>query len=207
MRANPSGKPTALEFEHPLKASLERWLLLEGRLSEVERALLLLIENFDSATKVGPEIEMLPDKSSLVRPLYCFAVVTYMRCFGGGRRAPLKIDEVPNISERNRKVHEDIRLLRNHHYAHAVSDEEGAHVLAIPLQPGIRAGFAVFEVVLAGPSEPDLKAFIALVRKIRRFVRVQEREVGNRLARATFGPTAKWVTCLRNGRLATRRNA
>lgn len=192
-------KPRALGFEHPLKAPLERWLLLSNRLAEVGESLVQLDELFSGAKKHRKDIDMPSEAVRQIRPLYCFAVVTYVRCFGGGRRQPLQISDVPQLTVRDLQTHEDVRTLRNHHFAHAVLDEEGAHIIAIPPQAGLKGGFVVHDIVLASAGAKDIRAFLKLVRKVRRFVKSKGAQAGDDLARAIFGPGATWATCLENG--------
>lgn len=189
----------AFEFDHPLKPSLERWILLDSRLAEVEKSLALLLGHYTAASWRGKFINMSDGGQELMRPLYCFAVVTYVRCFGGGRRQPLRISDVPRLSTRDLHIHEDVRTLRNHHFAHAVADEEGAHLLAVPQQSRIGPGFALYNVVLAGPGLSRLRAFLSLVRKVRRYVKTKEEQAGNQIAMSIFGPKATWRACLANG--------
>lgn len=192
-------KPTAIEFEHPLKPPLERWLLLNARLREVETALEHVIGYMGSVRQSKKVTEDPIEGHELVRPLLCFAIVTYVRCFGGGRRPPLRLTDVPRLTERDRQIHGTVRELRNQHFAHAVSDDEGAHIIAVPPQSGHDGGFSAFSIVLLSMNKPELRAFLRLVRKVRRFVEGMESRDGDRLSRALFGATATWAACLENG--------
>lgn len=197
-------KLSALDLPHELKSAVENWLIFGARLDEVERAMKDLTAIYLTAGRKRPFLDVTEEKVALVRPLYCFAVVTYTRCFGSGRRPPLKIDDIPQLTARNRQAHDDASRLRNKHFAHAVADEEGASVLFIPRQGNLEAGFAVYGVTLATPDIVGVKSFLALVRKVRRFVARKEHEAGNALARAILGSKATWAKSLKHGAIATK---
>lgn len=199
-------KPRALNFAHTLKPQLEHWLILGGRLREVEQAVARVVDIYATARN-GRALEVSIEKIPLIRPLYCFSVVTYMRCFGGGRRPPLKIEDIPQLTARDRQTHEEASRLRNKHFAHAVSDEEGASILAIPPQGNLKAGFVVFEVTIATPNVAGVKASLSLVRKVQRFVVRKEHEAGDALAQAILGPKATWAQSLERGAKATKSDA
>ena len=167
-------KPAAQEFEHQLKPELERWLILAARLREVREALTHVSELF---VKGGPRRKkmLLQGKEiRLVRALYCFAVVTYIRCFATGRRRGLKISDVHGLSARDLETHEDIHVLRNKHFAHPVADEEGASILIIQPRGSRGAGFAVASSVLASSSPEDVRRFTSLVRRVARHIDLNE---------------------------------
>jgi hypothetical protein len=192
-------KLVAREISHALRVPLENWLILGSRLREIEEVLDRLVSIYAAAGKKRPILDVPAEKGALMRPLYCFAVVTYVRCFGGGRRPPLRIDDVPRLTARNRQAHDEASRLRNKHFAHAVADEEGAQILAIPPQGIHKAGFAVHEVTLSSPNLVGLREFLGLVRKVRRFAKRKEHEVGNVLAKAILGPSSTWTKGLKNG--------
>jgi hypothetical protein len=198
--------PRAVEFVHGLKTPLEQWLILGARLKEVGRAVADVVDIY-SGTGKGRDLKVSNDKVALVRPLYCFSVVTYIRCFGGGRRPPLKIEEIPQLTARDRKTHEEASRLRNKHYAHAVADEEGASILITQSQGALKSGFVTYDVTIATPNVAEVRAFLSLVRKVSRFVLRKEHESGNALAQAVIGPKATWTKCLKHGAAATKRDA
>jgi hypothetical protein len=191
MPGRQSRKPTALSFEHRLKPELERWLILAARLKEVREALSFVTELLAKGSSRRKEIELDGKDIQLVRGLYCFAVVTYIRCFATGRRRGLNIADVNGLTPIDLETHAAIHMLRNRHFAHPVADEEGASVLIVQSRGSRHAGFAVFNVVLASSSSGDVRRFTALVRKVARYVELKENAAGDALAQATFGRQAR----------------
>lgn len=200
MPRHQSPKPAALLFEHQLKPELERWLILAARLKEVCQALTSVTELLVRGGSRRTEIALGERDIQLVRSLYCFAVITYIRCFATGRRRGLNISDVRGLSPQNLETHEDVRTLRNHHFAHPVADEEEALVLIVRPHGSRRAGFRVFDTVLASSSSSDVRRFASLVRKVARHVELKEHLTGDALAQAIFGAQARWRDCLRIGK-------
>jgi hypothetical protein len=179
---------------------LERWILTSARLSEVleslGQVLQILVRNGSRRREVAVDAKDI----RLVRALYCFAVVTYMRCFTTGRRESLTIEEVRAVTPRDLALHEKIRRLRNKHFAHAVDDEEGATVLVVKKDAASRVvGFHIFSVVLASDTAPEVRRFMVLARKVARHASRNETVAGNALAAAVFGKGKRWKELLRVG--------
>ncbi len=184
--------PRLQPFRHQRERELANWLTLEHRLAEVEKALemlLPLLAQAEPASAKGKEA----DASLLVRSLYCFAVVTYVRCFNSGRRQRLKIDDMTGVGRRQRELHDSIVATRNRHLAHAVDDEEETYIF-LCRDPGKieLKGFHVLSVVLASDSLVTARRFLALVRRIRRYTNREASRVGDEVARTFFRRNAKW---------------
>jgi len=179
-----------LEFKSAAKSEVEAWLTIENNFSSVISSLQRLLTIVGKGR--GQEIEH-RDKS-LVVPLYVYAVTWYLRCFATGRRARLSIEEIPGLSETDRKTHEQIRILRNHHFAHAVTNKhEGTYVhLIVSDDKGKALGFKWFYVTLASDSRQDLQRFLRLAQKVLAHARVRTRVVADPFARSFFGAEASW---------------
>ncbi|RYX80152.1 hypothetical protein EON83_29855 [bacterium] len=184
--------PQWFDFKHPSKEALAELSILDGRLVEVEQALERLLPALGHLTPVGKSGGDKFD-ALLVRSLYCFAVVTYIRCFNSGKRLTLKISEIKGLTQNQLIFHERLRGIRNQHLAHAVSEEEAAHIYVIA-DAGTKCpiGFRVQNGVLASDGERDVKRMIALVKKVRKHVHMRSFQFGDEIAKAVFGPKAKW---------------
>jgi hypothetical protein len=181
------------EFKHPRQAELSELLTLEGRLSEVAQALGALETTLGKMSPVGSGLNREPYDSLSVRSLYCFAVVTYIRCFTTGRRQTLEIANVPRIGKRQLELHRRIRAVRNQHLAHAVVWEEAAHVyLRVAEDDNKPYAFHVIQAVLASDGPEEIRKFRALVARVRAHVLTRVAAIGNEVARDIFGPKAKW---------------
>lgn len=182
-------KEQLFEFSHKRKGELEDWLTIEGRLDEVCEALdalTVILRDWFRQTVSPPLAEGVAVQ---IRSLYCFAAITYIRCFSSGRRPRLDIAQVRTVTAKDRELHEDIRTMRNQYLAHAVADEEGAHVY-LHAKPEERkpTGFLVLAVALASDGRPAIRRFAALSRKVRAFVRMCVASPAHSWARELLGP-------------------
>lgn len=184
--------PRLQPFHHPRERELARWITLDGRLSEVEASLEVLLTKLD-AMPSGPAHVKDGGPSILVRSLYCFAVVTYVRCFNKGRRLQLKIQDIPGLGRRQVELHNELVAVRNQHLAHAVSNEEEAYIFLLRDKGEVELkGFHVLHSVLASDSPATIRRFIALVKRVRKHVFATVCEVGDEVARTFFSQRAKW---------------
>ena len=177
------------EFDDPRKRELEGWLVIDHRLREVEEALERVHKSLGKARKVRRDIA---GASGTTRSDYCFAAVTYMRCFSPGRHRRLSINDIPRLTAKNLKTHTDIRELRNTFFAHAVADQEGEHVYLRSLPGKPIDGFAVISVVLLCDTKQGVRGFMNLVAKVRKYVQAQATNVGDKMAARFFGAGASW---------------
>jgi len=188
---------TIMEFSHRRKAEVQELLINDDRLREVEHALKEFLKCI-STEQHSRESHL---KSLYARCLYCFATVTYSRCFSSGRRKKLRIGDVAALTDRDRELHENVRRLRNQFFAHAVSDEEDARVLlhakGLSEEPN---GFVVMQVVLMGDGHETAQQFLSLVRKVRAHLASRISEAGDEMAKAFFGPDATWAKCAPRGK-------
>jgi hypothetical protein len=177
------------EFDDPHKRELEEWLVLDHRLREVEEALWLVHGSLGRSRKS----KVVPAGSTIsTRSHYCFAAITYMRCFSSGRYRRLHIEAIPGLTATNLETHTAIREIRNTFFAHAVADQEGEHVyLHAPAGGGVN-GFATLSVVLLCDSKATVRNFLNLVAKVRKFVSRRTAEVGDKIAKRFFGSSASW---------------
>lgn len=178
-----------IQFSHSRKSEVEELLVIDDRLREVEAALKHFLKMAPAQHSSTNE-----RKSTISRSLYCFAAITYARCFSSGRRRTLKIDDFFTLSDGDRKLHEEIRQLRNQFFAHAVSaDQEDAYLfLHASDGEGDPSGFVIAQVVMVGDNNETVREFLSLVEKVRSHLAVQIAEVGDQVAVACFGPGATW---------------
>ncbi|MDL5367299.1 hypothetical protein QSH18_16950 [Xanthomonas sp. NCPPB 2654] len=177
------------EFDDTHKRELEEWLLLDHRLREVDQALKLVHSSLGRAR--NSRVARIGSTTS-TRSNYCFAVITYMRCFSPGRYRRLRIESISDLTPTNLETHAGIRTIRNTFFAHAVADEEGEHIyLHAPIGGSIN-GFATISVVLLCDSKQTVRNFMNLVAKVRKFVLSRVEEVGDKIATRFFGPGASW---------------
>lgn len=181
-------------FSHRRKAEVEELLTIDSRLKEVEDALAKFIELVENRQR-GPQDA---DPSNLyARSLYCFAAVTYSRCFSSGCRQRLKLDDILTLTDRDREFHEAVRHLRNQHFAHAVTDKyEGTQVF-LHIKPSEQepSGFVTAYAVLTGADSTTVHRFLTLIRKVRVYLSERTATAGDEMAKAMFGETATWRQC------------
>jgi hypothetical protein len=179
-------------IEHPSQDRLAAMLTVDGRLAEVEAAFERLIEVLRVMGPRGNADGQSYD-ALMGRSLYCFAVVTYVRCFNTGKRPALKIADVEGVTPRQLKLHDLMRQIRNQHLAHAVSEEEAAHIYMVQsAQDGRPTGFHVLNAVLSSGGLEEARKMVSLVRKVRKHVQRRIRALGDDVAKAFFGPRASW---------------
>lgn len=178
------------DFDDHDKPELERWLVLEHRLCEVEEALRQVHRNLGKSRKSRRNVS---DSGISTRSNYCFAAVTYMRCFSAGRHRHLSIDSIPGLTAKNAETHSHVRELRNKFFAHAVADQEGEDVyLHSPSVGEPINGFGVMSIVMLCDSKQGVRSFINLVSRVRKHVLAQSELVGDKIASRFFGPGASW---------------
>jgi hypothetical protein len=179
-------------FEHPSQDALAAMLTVYGRLAEVEAAFDRLLE---VEGVMGPQgnVDGQPYDSLLARSLYCFGVVTYMRCFTTGKRPTLRIEDVEGVTRRQLQLHASMRQLRNQHLAHAVCEEEAAHIYLVHSERhGRIASFHVLNAVLSSGGVGEARRMVSLVRMVRKHVQRRICKLGDDVAKDFFGPTATW---------------
>jgi hypothetical protein len=180
------------DFKHPEKDVLADLSIIDGRLAEVEQALERLFLALGHLTPIETPGDHAFD-AVLVRSLYCFAVVTYIRCFNSGKRLTLRISDIEGLTQSQVNIHERLRGIRNQHLAHAVSAEEVAHIYVVTaVGTGNPIGFHVQNGVLASDGERDVERMLALVKKVRKHVHKRAFKLGDEIARAVLGPKARW---------------
>jgi hypothetical protein len=181
------------DFAHPRQAELCELLTVEGRLNEVTEALIALEKSLGSMSKKNSVASHEPYNSMHVRSLYCFAVITYIRCFTSGRRPTLDIAQVANLTPKQISLHERLRVVRNQHLAHAVVWEEEAHVY---LRGGSKDqppnGFHIIQAVLASDGPQEIRSFRTLVAKVKTHIHRRITAIGDEVARSFFGSKARW---------------
>lgn len=179
-------------FEHPSQDALAAILTVDGRLAEVEAAFDRLLE---VERVMGPQgnVDGQSYDSLLGRSLYCFGVVTYVRCFNIGKRPTLRIEDVEGVTARQLQLHDSMRQRRNQHLAHAVSDEEAAHIYLVHSERhGRIASFHVLNAVLSSGGVGEARRMVLLVRRVRKHVQMRICKLGDEVAKSFFGPKATW---------------
>jgi hypothetical protein len=184
-------KQALVEFTHPRKPALEELLLIDHNLEEVVRSIEELLSVL-GRRKVSASITT--SQSITARSLYCFAAISYMRCFAPGYRTRLEISKIPHLSFLDRRLHDNIRAIRNKYLAHAInSDHEGTHLfLVAPNRNAEATHFTILNAILVSDSRATLGRFIRLVGKVRKYIQTRVTTLGNEVARDVFGPRATW---------------
>lgn len=180
---------TLYEFEDPCKHELEQWLVIDHRLRDVEKALTKIHRSIGRARKHRVTSK---DESIAIRSYYCFAAVTYLRCFSSGRHRRLSIQEIPNLTQTNISTHDDVRDIRNTYLAHTVDDKE-SHEVFLKAPPGKAIdSFNTVGFVMICDSKRGLRNFMNLVGNVRNHVSSQTERVGDVIAVRFFGEGASW---------------
>lgn len=170
------------EFEHPKKAELERLWTLEADLQRTLQALDLL---------VGPP-EFFRVAGFLASALYTQALVSYIRCFTSGRRKGIDrsmLDSKPDLQ----KIHDDVKLIRDQHVSHPVSDYERCTLLLAANSSSAKPqGLGVHHLFFSGAGPKDLKDFRRLVKYVHKEVVNELNQIGTVIARDLIGPRITW---------------
>lgn len=179
-----------VKFEDGSKRELERWLLIDHRLREIAESLNEVHRSMGRTRRIKSAGQ---ESVALIRSHYCFAAVTYMRCFSGGRHRKLSIDSIPGITAKNLETHMHVREIRNTFFAHAVADEEAEHVFLLAPEEGKTVTrFGVISIVMLSDSKQRVRDFMRLVAKVRKYVETQSEILGDRIASRFFGKGASW---------------
>ena len=186
-------KPIGYKFSSPEKERLETWFTLASNLRAVDEAidrLLSLLESTSGREQVGENLD-------LVVPFFVYAVTMYVRCFAPGRRIRLSINSIPRLTATDLQTHENIRALRNRHFAHPVSgDHEGTEILLVVTEDRKKnLGFHRSFVTLASEAPPELRRFKRLNKKVMAHVDRQSENLADAFAQKFFGKGAKWSDC------------
>jgi hypothetical protein len=192
-------KPIAYQFKDSDKADAEAWFLLDANLKAAHKSINEVIEKHERLVSKSPrgEASDLEGDFSHADALFVYAVTMYLRCFATGRRHRLRIDAVPGVSKTDIKTHESLRLLRNRHFAHPVSDEyEGAEILLIVSHDKKqKLGFVCYTVQYVCESLPELRRIERMVSNVLKYVERMGQLSSDKLSRKFFGASAKWSGC------------
>lgn len=187
-------EPFGYKFEDPDKADAEAWFLLEANLKAAHKSINEVIEKHERLVRKSPrgETSNLEGDFSHMDALFVYAVTIYLRCFATGRHQKLRIGAVSGVSKTDLKTHESLRLLRNRHFAHPVSDEhEGAEIfLIVSRDKKQKLGFECYTVQYVCESLPELRRIGRMVSNVLKYVERMGQLSADKLSRKFFGASA-----------------
>jgi hypothetical protein len=175
------------KFEHPHKARLEDLQMIRGDLQHAIQFTQILL---------GPP--PLHSHAPLFATALQFqALVSYVRCFSTGRRSALS----KTLFEGDQKLeqaHEEFKRIRDQHVAHPAGKHEHNELLIAAKSPDSPArGIGSYNFFFAGLAEKDLRRFLKLLRFVAKKVEIEEKQLGDKLARDVMGPKATYARAQR----------
>ena len=177
-----TNKFSAFGFDHPLKSELEHLLSIDKDLQRTATALRCL---------VSPS-PLINESGILGTALYTQALVSYVRCFSSGRRKGLGQEifaEKPELLA----AHTDIKLIRDKHVAHSVSNHEHCNVLVAAKNPDAPAvGLGIRYWFFVGGDQKHMRLFLKATTFASKHVQREIKVKGNELAKLVIGPRATW---------------
>lgn len=175
------------KFEHRHKARLEDLQMIRGDLRHAIQFTQILL---------GPPV--LHSHAPLFATALQFqALVSYVRCFSTGRRSALTrsiFDGQPEFEN----AHEEFKRVRDQHVAHPAGKHEHNELLiAAKSAESAAHGIGSYNFFFAGFPENDLRRFLKLVRFVEKKVSMEEKLLGDELARDVIGPKATYASAQR----------
>lgn len=173
-------------FQHPNKGRLEDLQMIRSDLGRAAECLRILL---------GPP-PLHTHAPLFASALQTQALVSYVRCFSTGRRTALNRDLFAS-SAKYAKDHEEFKKLRDQHVAHPAGPHEHNELLVAAHSPDARAvGIGSYNYFFAGFPPKDLARFLSLVRFVTREAELEERKLGDQLAKEMMGPGATYRKAL-----------
>lgn len=168
------------KFEHRHKARLEDLQMIRGDLGHsIQFAQILL----------GPP-PLHTHAPLFATALQFQALVSYVRCFSTGRRSALT-KAIFAGDQQLESAHEEFKKVRDQHVAHPAGKHEHNELLIAAKSPDSAAhGIGSYNFFFAGFAEKDLRRFLKLLRFVAKKVEVEEKQLGDEMARDIMGPKA-----------------
>ncbi|MBL8570944.1 MAG: hypothetical protein JNK84_17885 [Phreatobacter sp.] len=88
---------------------------------------------------------------TILRALWSAALVSYFRCFSGGKRLALRAEILKELPGEPLEFHAQLNEIRNKHIAHSVNVQEEMTV-AVDVQPGAGIGVVQLTRMEIGPN-------------------------------------------------------
>lgn len=175
------------KFEHPHKARLEDLQMIRGDLGHAIQFAQILLR---------------PPPLHSHAPLFATALqfqalVSYVRCFSTGRRSALS-KAIFAGDQALEQAHEDFKKVRDQHVAHPAGKHEHNELLiAAKSATSAARGIGSYNFSFAGFAEKDLRRLLKLLRFVAKKVELEEKQLGDELARAVMGPKATYAKARR----------
>lgn len=174
-------------FEHRHKARLEDLQMIRGDLKHAIEFTQILL---------GPP-PLHKHAPLFATALQFQALVSYVRCFSTGRRSALSKAIFANDPQLE-SAHEEFKKIRDQHVAHPAGKHEHNELLiAAKSQDSVARGIGSYNFFFAGFAEKDLRRFLRLLRFVAKKVEVEEKQLGNEMARDIIGPKATFAKAQR----------
>lgn len=178
----PTRAITAWNFSHPEKIVLEELLLVKDDLLRAKQCIQLCLGPPYLASHAG----------IFAMAVNTQALISYMRCFGGGKRKGLNRNIYTSKPELL-VIHDNIKKLRDQHIAHSAGPHEHLNLLVAAESPYSAAvGIGIYSFFLAADNPKSLREFLRLVRFAEKHVTSEITRIGNAIAKDVIGPKATW---------------
>lgn len=179
---------TAWNFDHPEKIALQELLLVKGDLHRAKQCIQLCLGPPYLASHAG----------LFAMAVNTQALISYMRCFGGGKRKGLK-REIYASKPELLDIHDKMKKLRDRHIAHSAGPHEHLNLLVAAESPYSAAmGIGVYTFFLAADNPTSLREFLKLVIFAEKYVSAEVTRIGNSIAKDVIGPKATWKKALKS---------
>jgi hypothetical protein len=125
------------------------------------------------------------------------ALISYIRCFGGGKRKGLN-REVYASKPELQKIHDEMKHLRDRHIAHSAGPHEHLELLVAAESPDDAAlGIGIYSFFLSADNPASLRNFLRLIKFADKYVYGEIERIGNVMAKDLMGPKATWKNSIR----------
>jgi hypothetical protein len=179
---------TAWNFNHPEKIVLQELLLVKADLHRAKQCIQLCLGPPYLASHAG----------LFAMAVNTQALISYMRCFGGGKRKGLK-REIYTSKPELLEIHDKMKKLRDQHIAHSAGPHEHLNLVVAAESPHSAAvGIGVYTFFLAADNPKSLREFLRLVNFAERYVSAEVTRIGNAMAKDLIGSRATWKKALQS---------
>jgi hypothetical protein len=179
---------TAWNFNHPEKIVLQELLLVKADLHRAKQCIQLCLGPPYLASHAG----------LFAMAVNTQALISYMRCFGGGKRKGLK-REIYTSRPELLEIHDKMKKLRDQHIAHSAGPHEHLNLVVAAESPHSAAvGIGVYTFFLAADNPKSLREFLRLVNFAEKYVSAEVTRIGNAMAKDLIGPKATWKKALQS---------
>ncbi len=179
---------TAWNFNHPEKTVLQELLLIRADLYRAKQCVQLCLGPPYLASHAG----------LFAMAVNTQALISYIRCFGGGKRKGLKREIYASRPELL-AIHDEMKKLRDQHIAHSAGPHEHLNLIVAAESPhSAVVGIGVYTFFLAADNPKSLKGFLRLIKFAEKYVSGEITRIGNSMAKDLIGPKATWKKALQS---------